>query len=144
VSSDSEAIARSLKRASAFEAIFERHFTAVYRYLRLHAGTAAAEDLAAETFARAFSSRRSYDLSYDDARPWLLGIATDVLRADGRVAAPQPEIPEDDNAERAAYYRGWTVLRRRIRSGRRLLRYLWLLVPVAAAIAVIVAIVAGH
>ena len=133
---DSKVIARSLKRASAFETIFERHFATIYRYLRGQAGTAAAEDLTAETFTRAFSSRGSYDLVEDDALPWLVGIATDVLGA--RTSTPSEAVPEDDQAERAAYYRGWTLLRKRIRGERRALRYLWPLVPAAAAIAVLV------
>ena len=103
MASDSKVIARSLRRGSAFEAIFERHFDVVYRYLRRQAGTAAAEDLAAETFARAFTNRRSYDLNYDDARPWLFGIATNVLRAHwratGRVTIPLLDSPDDFGAD---------------------------------------------
>jgi RNA polymerase sigma-70 factor (ECF subfamily) len=49
-----------------------------------------AVDLAAETFARAFESRGSFDPLRGDARPWLFGIARHVLAASldrGRVEA---------------------------------------------------------
>ena len=39
-----------------------------------------AEDLASETFVVAFARRSSYDQSRDDARPWLYGIAVNLLR----------------------------------------------------------------
>jgi RNA polymerase sigma factor (sigma-70 family) len=78
---DAEAIARSLRRPAAFEAVFERHFAVLFRYLRRRVGADAAEDLVAETFTRAFAARASFDASYADARPWLFGIATNVLRA---------------------------------------------------------------
>jgi RNA polymerase sigma-70 factor, ECF subfamily len=78
---DADAIARSLRHPADFERVFERHFTAVFRYLRRRVGPQVAEDLAAETFARAFAGRRTYDRARPDARPWLFGIATNVLRA---------------------------------------------------------------
>jgi RNA polymerase sigma factor (sigma-70 family) len=78
---DAEAIARSLRRPATFEHVFERHFAVVFRYLRRRVGPQVAEDLAAETFARAFAARRTYDRRRPDARPWLFGIATNVLRA---------------------------------------------------------------
>ena len=54
---DADAIARSLLGSrQAFELVFERHFAAVFRYLRRRVG-AFAEDLAAETFTRAFAGR---------------------------------------------------------------------------------------
>ena len=80
---DADAIARSLVEPAVFELIFERHFGVIFRYLRRRCG-AAAEDLAAETFARAFAGRAGYDVARGDARPWLFGIATNVLRAHHR------------------------------------------------------------
>jgi RNA polymerase sigma factor (sigma-70 family) len=43
-------------------------------------GRQLAEDLASETFVVAFRRRRSYDLARNDARPWLFGIAVNLLR----------------------------------------------------------------
>jgi RNA polymerase sigma factor (sigma-70 family) len=79
-SSDAEAIARSLSKPSAFETVFERHFSLVHRFLCLRAGVEPAADLAAETFAIAFRRRADYDLERPDARPWLIGIAANLAR----------------------------------------------------------------
>ena len=58
---------------------FDRHFHVVFRFLRGRVGVQVAEDLSAETFVVAFGRRCSYDLSRADARPWLYGIATNLV-----------------------------------------------------------------
>src|SRR5262249_24474535 len=65
---------------AAFGTIFERHFDALYGYARRRVGTHLAEEIATETFVRAFDRRRSFDPECTDARPWLLGIAANLLR----------------------------------------------------------------
>jgi RNA polymerase sigma factor (sigma-70 family) len=77
--SDGEAIAGSQRDPEAFVTVFERHFGAVHRYLRRRLGAEVADELANETFAAAFDARRRYDGSAD-ARPWLYGIASNLLR----------------------------------------------------------------
>jgi RNA polymerase sigma-70 factor (ECF subfamily) len=52
----------------------------IHRYLHRRVGLHLAEDLASETFVVAFRRRASYDGAEDDARPWLFGIATNLLR----------------------------------------------------------------
>lgn len=74
--SDATAIAASLETPAAFGHVFERHHAAVHRYLARRLGADMADELAAEAFAVAFAKRRRYDGSYEDARPWLFGIAT--------------------------------------------------------------------
>jgi RNA polymerase sigma factor (sigma-70 family) len=110
MTTDADAIERSLLGApQAFELVFERHFAAVFRYLRRRVG-AFAEDLAAETFTRAFAGRAGYDLARPDAGPWLFGIATNVLRAhhrDAYLPAPAGEregesFDADDRLDAAA------------------------------------------
>lgn len=81
---DAEVIAASLANPRAFEAIFDRHFPAISRYLRRRLGTRVADDLAAEVFALAFRGRHSYDLTRGDARPWLYGIAANLVRRHSR------------------------------------------------------------
>jgi RNA polymerase sigma-70 factor (ECF subfamily) len=75
---DSALIARSLAEPEAFAAIFERHFDEILRYLRRRF-PAEAEELAAETFVVAFDCRESYRALGDSARPWLYGIASNLL-----------------------------------------------------------------
>jgi RNA polymerase sigma-70 factor (ECF subfamily) len=74
--SDAAAIAASFDAPVAFSAVFERHHAAVHRYLARRLGPDLADELAAETFAVAFSKRGRYDHAFDSARPWLFGIAT--------------------------------------------------------------------
>ena len=77
---DGELIAASATSPGDFAAIFDRHFDAVYAYLQRRIGRDLAEELCAETFLVAFDNRHRYDRSRSEARPWLLGIATNLLR----------------------------------------------------------------
>ena len=78
--SDALAIKESLKTPVSFARVFERHFASVHRYLWQRLGPDLADELAAETFMVAFDRRVGYDQLRPDARPWLLGIATNLLR----------------------------------------------------------------
>jgi RNA polymerase sigma factor (sigma-70 family) len=60
-------------------AAFERLFQAVYAYAARRVGEPLAEEIAAETFARALAARQRYD-GREDPLPWLLGIASNLLR----------------------------------------------------------------
>jgi RNA polymerase sigma factor (sigma-70 family) len=77
---DAEIIARSREDESAFASLFDRHYAALYRFLRARVGVVLADDLASEVFLTAFRRRASYDLGREDARPWLFGIAVNVVR----------------------------------------------------------------
>lgn len=87
MSSDSEVIARSAHEPTAFAVLYDRHATTVYRYAAQRVGDHAAEDVMSETFLVAFERRASYDAAVWDARPWLLGIATRLIRKHVRVEA---------------------------------------------------------
>jgi RNA polymerase sigma factor (sigma-70 family) len=76
---DGERIASSLSEPDAFGVIFERHFDAIHRYVARRLGTALADDLAAAVFAEAFAGRARFLRDRDDARPWLYGIATNLI-----------------------------------------------------------------
>jgi RNA polymerase sigma factor (sigma-70 family) len=77
---DAVLIERSLVEPHAFASIFDRHFDAVHGYARRRLGRSVAEEVASETFVRAFDRRASFDLSRVDARPWLFGIAANLMR----------------------------------------------------------------
>src|SRR5580704_5295625 len=77
---DSAVISASLSSPDCFSLIFERHGDAVFRYLASRVDRPVAEDLLSDVFETAFRARRRYDSSYDDALPWLLGIATNMIR----------------------------------------------------------------
>jgi RNA polymerase sigma factor (sigma-70 family) len=82
--SDAEVIARSIREPADFRVVFDRHFPAIHRYLRHRRGSDAADDLAAETFVRAFASRSRFRPHGPDARAWLYAIATNLLRDEAR------------------------------------------------------------
>jgi DNA-directed RNA polymerase specialized sigma24 family protein len=78
--SDAKVIRASLESPEAFKLLFERHFEAIFGYLVRRSGPDAGSDLASEVFLRAFTSRTRYDRSRPDARPWLYGIASNLLQ----------------------------------------------------------------
>jgi len=77
---DGEMIAASLGDPRAFGVIFERHFTAIHGYLRRRLERQLADELASQTFLVAFDRREGFDPRRRDSRPWLFGIATNLLR----------------------------------------------------------------
>jgi RNA polymerase sigma factor (sigma-70 family) len=67
--------------ARAFGVLFERHARAVYNHcFRGTADWALAEDLTSLVFLEAWRRRDDVQLERDSALPWLLGVATNVLR----------------------------------------------------------------
>jgi len=76
---DRSVIARSLGEPEAFAEIFDCYWPALYAYCSSRAGTVG-EDLAAETFRVAFAQRARFDDHGAGARPWLFGIATNLIR----------------------------------------------------------------
>jgi RNA polymerase sigma-70 factor (ECF subfamily) len=94
LSEDGAAIARSLKSPEAFTHIFDRHFAFVHRYVSRRAGRDRADDVASQTFTVAFAHRGRYRDDLGTARPWLLGIATNLLRAEYRGDARVASIVE--------------------------------------------------
>ena len=81
---DGELIAQSSTTPDAFHGLFDRHFKSVYRYLARRVGRDRADDLASDTFTVAFTRRTTFRSDATDARPWLLGIATNLLMYERR------------------------------------------------------------
>jgi RNA polymerase sigma factor (sigma-70 family) len=79
VPSDSELIVASLREPEAFAQLFDRHYAAIAGFLRRRLERSLADELASETFLRAFAARDRYDRTRADARPWLFGIASNML-----------------------------------------------------------------
>ncbi len=82
--SDAEIIAASLEDASAFGQLFERHHESIFKYVARRTDRSTAGDIAADIFTTAFSLRHRYDITIPNARPWLYGIARNVLREHAR------------------------------------------------------------
>jgi RNA polymerase sigma-70 factor (ECF subfamily) len=80
-------ITRSLEDPEVFAELFDRHAARIFRYAAIRVGPDAADDVMSETFYVAFRNRRSYELSRDNARPWLFGIATHLIGQRRKVEA---------------------------------------------------------
>jgi RNA polymerase sigma-70 factor (ECF subfamily) len=98
---------------AAFGDLFDRHYSSVYNYCFRRIGDwSAAEDLMSATFLEAWRKKELIRLSGDSLRPWLLGVATNLIRNHRRAnrrldAALKRVTPEsshdglaDDVAER--------------------------------------------
>jgi RNA polymerase sigma factor (sigma-70 family) len=81
---DSELMERSIAYPACFAELFDRHHSELYRYLRRRAGPSLAADIAAETFLTAFARRDRYRPDKQSVRPWLYGIAHNLLRNHSR------------------------------------------------------------
>ncbi|GAA2275860.1 RNA polymerase sigma factor [Nonomuraea roseoviolacea subsp. roseoviolacea] len=93
-----------------FAAVFDRHYAGIHAYAARRLGGGLADDVAAETFLIAFDKRARYDVSHPDARPWLYGIASNLIarhrRAEVRqyraLARAGADDAAEDHAERVA------------------------------------------
>jgi RNA polymerase sigma factor (sigma-70 family) len=106
--SDAVVIRASLDEPARFGELFDRHATVVFRFLVRRVGVDAAESLLGEVFRVGFEKRATYDCERPAARPWLYGIATNLiahhrrsearrLRATARVLLRHPA--QEDPAE---------------------------------------------
>jgi RNA polymerase sigma-70 factor (ECF subfamily) len=77
--SDAEVIACSLTAPASFGDVFDRHATTLYRYLVRRVGPDDADSLLGELFRIAFEKRARFDTTRAEARPWLYGIASNLL-----------------------------------------------------------------
>lgn len=84
---DVEAIAASGDNPAAFGVLFDRYATTVYRYVARRVGPSDAEGLMAEAFRIAFERRTAFDATRESARPWLYGIATNLVARHRRTEA---------------------------------------------------------
>ncbi|WP_246607565.1 RNA polymerase sigma factor [Paractinoplanes toevensis] len=86
---DQDLIRISVAQPETFGQIFDRHATTIHHYLARRVGRSLADDLTAETFLIAFRRRDNYDVSHQDCRPWLYGIAANLLRGHQRAEIRQ-------------------------------------------------------
>jgi RNA polymerase sigma factor (sigma-70 family) len=88
-----------IRAAESFASLYERSFPKVYAYVAslLH-DRAAAEDVTAQAFERAYRKRRSYRRSKGSPEAWIFGIARnaalDELRRSKRRATLETDPPD--------------------------------------------------
>jgi RNA polymerase sigma-70 factor (ECF subfamily) len=86
---DADLIGRSGDSPDLFAALFDRHAPTLHRYVTRRLGPHVADDLVGQTFLVAFERRERYDPARPDARAWLYGIATNLMRRHLRDEARQ-------------------------------------------------------
>jgi len=79
VDGDAAVIEESLDRPEAFAELYDRYAPAIHRYATRRLGGGAADDITADTFLAAFRNRARFDPRRASARPWLYGIAANLI-----------------------------------------------------------------
>ncbi|MEU6142123.1 sigma-70 family RNA polymerase sigma factor [Streptomyces sp. NPDC047081] len=76
---DAQIVAQSLDQPELFARLYDRYAPDIHRYATRRLGDTSADDITADTFLIAFRIRSRYDLSRSNARPWLYGIAGNLI-----------------------------------------------------------------
>ncbi len=84
---DAEIMSRAHGDPAVFAALFDRYYPAIHGYATRRLGRDLADDVAAETFLVAFDRRGRYDTTHSSARPWLFGIASNLVAGHQRSEA---------------------------------------------------------
>ena len=74
---------------TTFETLYVQHVQGVYQYVVRRLGPSLAEDICSQTFVIAWEQRERFDATKGNARAWLLGIATNLIRRHHRAEARQ-------------------------------------------------------
>lgn len=96
---DAQLITASEADTGSFGLLFDRHVDRIYAYIVRRVGSSLAEELTAETFARAFTYRARFVPLQDSAGPWLYGIATNLIHNARRA----------ERRRLAAFERAWAL-----------------------------------
>jgi RNA polymerase sigma factor (sigma-70 family) len=100
---DADVIGLSGREPEVFAGIFDRYYAEIHGYVARRLGPSLADDVAAETFLIAFDRRGRYDTARPSARPWLYGIASNLVarhhRAEGRKYKALARVGLDDTVD---------------------------------------------
>jgi RNA polymerase sigma factor (sigma-70 family) len=77
--SDARLIELSREEPERFSELFDRYHGEIHGYVSRRLGPSLADDVASETFLTAFALRHRYDVAHPTARPWLYGIASNLI-----------------------------------------------------------------
>ncbi|RFU36631.1 RNA polymerase sigma factor [Actinomadura logoneensis] len=96
---DAELLATSVRDGDRFSTVYDRHYADIHRYVAGRLGPQAAEDVVAEVFLAAFRGRAAFDPARGSVRPWLYGIATNLIgqhrRTETRRYQALAQVPPD-------------------------------------------------
>jgi RNA polymerase sigma factor (sigma-70 family) len=121
-STDAALIEPSWREPERFAEVFDRHYDPIHGYVARRLGASVADDVASETFLVAFDRRRRYDVGQASARPWLYGIAANLVARHRRAevrryrALARADVPaaDDGHGEGVARRLDAATLRRRL------------------------------
>jgi RNA polymerase sigma-70 factor (ECF subfamily) len=104
--SDADLLRGSLGDPRRFAGLFDRHAGVLFRFLVRRVGRDRADELLGETFRIAFERRSTFDGRQPSARPWLYGIATNLVarhrRTEARRLRATARLAEEAPAESLA------------------------------------------
>jgi RNA polymerase sigma factor (sigma-70 family) len=89
---DSVLVQASQTDPQRFAELYDRHAPDIHRYVARRLGDSAADDVVAETFLVAFRRRDRFDPSRGAARPWLYGIASNLIAGHRRSEVMQYRV----------------------------------------------------
>ena len=78
--SDADLLSASLEAPELFGDLYDRYAGVIHRFVARRLGWSVADDLTADVFLVAFRSRQRFDNRGGTARPWLYGIANNLVR----------------------------------------------------------------
>jgi RNA polymerase sigma factor (sigma-70 family) len=99
---DATVIEQSWHEPNRFAVIYDRYFPDIYRYVAARLGRDVAADIAAETFYSAFRVRDRFDPARGAVRPWLYGIANNLVSRHRRDESRRYAALARTGADRAA------------------------------------------
>jgi RNA polymerase sigma factor (sigma-70 family) len=76
---DADLVTEFRRDPERFCTVYDRYYRDIYLYVAGRLDVQTADDLAAETFLTAFRGRDRFDPSRGGLRPWLFGIATNMV-----------------------------------------------------------------
>ncbi|ROQ69861.1 sigma-70-like protein [Streptomyces sp. 840.1] len=76
---DAAVVSQSLEQPETFALLYDRYAADIHRYAARRLGEGAADDITADTFLIAFRARARFDTGRESARPWLYGIAANLI-----------------------------------------------------------------
>ncbi len=76
---DAALIDESRERPEIFAQLYDRHAADIHRYAARRLGDGVADDITSDTFLTAFRHRARFDTDRPSARPWLYGIAANLI-----------------------------------------------------------------
>ncbi|MDJ0767670.1 MAG: RNA polymerase sigma factor [Ilumatobacter sp.] len=111
---DAEVIERSATTPGDFALIFDRHVGDIRRFVLRRLGPDRCDDVVSEVFRIAFEQRETFDPTVASARPWLYGIAANLVRREHRTHVRHLAALRREHGRRRTSSDPWTEAASRV------------------------------